>query len=416
MREIKVGDKVKVVSSYGLDGESNGELIKVGDIGYITEVCSQTSMRFSITNDSKEKSNWLGGECLEIIEQTKINNMKKFKNTIVVTGSPSLLRAFEKELTLLGYKSDEDWNKYANPDIIKRAPWAYLLNLGENNKYQYHNHPCRSIDGELLNLPQDWNRALELAAELEEEIPEYIVVTKNSGNNTRHPKFLETAYLGDKIYKVLELSKTEKNDPSYVCEGGFVIYTDYAKVSTKEAYEAQQKELADKELLEKLIKESGFEVGMKFSSLCGVPYKYQDWRLSTEWSTSFLTNSNNCNSTIKLFTTYEGTPCFATTPSNYSKKYYYFDLNYWKKAVKAEECKTLILGDKKVEVKISKGKIEAINKNINIDEIKVIWNTMRGGRSIAGHAITTSSIKIGCTTFTLEEIEKVIETYNKLNK
>lgn len=83
--------------------------------------------------------------------------------------------------------------------------------------------------------------------------------------------------------------------------------------------------------------------------------------------------------------------------------------------VYAEESKTLKLGDKGVEVKIPKGKIEVEGSNIDIEDLDELWNSMNNDGTIARWDITYPSVKLGYTTFTKEEIKQVIDTYNELN-
>src|SRR5690554_5438238 len=94
--------------------------------------------------------------------------MKKFKNKLAVKGSKSLLKAFVEELKELGYEGDGISDRYdwvSNIDTV-------LTNYGKKiGNYGYHNHTAGSES--ILILPQDWDKALKLAAEVEKEIPEY---------------------------------------------------------------------------------------------------------------------------------------------------------------------------------------------------------------------------------------------------
>jgi hypothetical protein len=94
--------------------------------------------------------------------------------------------------------------------------------------------------------------------------------------------------------------------------------------------------------------------------------------------------------------------------------------------VYAEESKTLTLGDKGVEVKISRGKIEANGGRIPIKYLEklqdTMWNTEKDGalnwretNTEVNRNISFPFVKLGCTTFTKEEVKLVIDTYNELN-
>ena len=105
---------------------------------------------------------------VELIEE-KNNKMKKFKNRFVVTGPISLLEAFEKELDALGYKTDVEWNA-----VHKFNQHIKYISVNSDDKgmYDHHSHNCSPKS--LYNLPEQWNEALELAAEVEKE-KEFIV-------------------------------------------------------------------------------------------------------------------------------------------------------------------------------------------------------------------------------------------------
>lgn len=77
--------------------------------------------------------------------------------------------------------------------------------------------------------------------------------------------------------------------------------------------------------------------------------------------------------------------------------------------------KTLILGDTKIEITISKNSIKADGKEWKIQTIKDFRNIMFPDRNIKDYKIEFPSIKIGCCTFTLNEIQTIIDTYLDLN-
>lgn len=78
----------------------------------------------------------------------------------------------------------------------------------------------------------------------------------------------------------------------------------------------------------------------------------------------------------------------------------------------------LTLGDKGQELTISnKGSITSNNTTINIDQLKTLQNVMYGkiSNKVGEWEIEFPQVKLGCTIFTLVELDKVIEEYNKLN-
>tara|TARA_R110000850_G_scaffold34024_2_gene92269 strand:- start:8611 stop:9675 length:1065 start_codon:yes stop_codon:yes gene_type:complete len=153
--------------------------------------------------------------------------MKKFKNKLTVKGSRSLLKAFAEELDKLGYQKDRmsgdiDW-------IL--GPNSILCNY-DTARYGFHNHDSISELRIYVKLPQDWDRGLKLAAEIEEEVPEYV-----ESLSTYHDQFTK-----GKVYKV---------DKERVSTNNYSVFTDdrgrhnswgktMFKPSTKETYDAQE--------------------------------------------------------------------------------------------------------------------------------------------------------------------------------
>lgn len=85
----------------------------------------------------------------------------KYKNYFSVTGPESLLIVFSEELKKLGYV----------PSDHSGEPEEFLTIYGKSAKYEgkmddnkYCYHPF-SYGNECLNLPENWNRALQLASE-----------------------------------------------------------------------------------------------------------------------------------------------------------------------------------------------------------------------------------------------------------
>lgn len=92
----------------------------------------------------------------------------------------------------------------------------------------------------------------------------------------------------------------------------------------------------------------------------------------------------------------------------------------WFEPIYKEQSKTLVLGSNSIKVEIFTDHIKADNKNVGILELKHLVSEF-------GKSIRTSVWKvfidkdnrciiIGCSTFSLNEIQQVIDTYNELNK
>lgn len=93
--------------------------------------------------------------------------------------------------------------------------------------------------------------------------------------------------------------------------------------------------------------------------------------------------------------------------------------------IKSVQTKTLVLGDKQVKVTVSKGKIEAEGGEIPIKYLQHLYKIMCNvvdeplNWRLTRTSITTNiqfpTVKLGCTTFTTDDVEKVIKTYEELN-
>lgn len=186
---------------------------------------------------------------------------KKFKNKIAVTGSIALRKAFRDELFSLGYtwiagnKDDFDFYPYLC------TGWQGVSNgLGNGANI----HLGKRIE---LSLPADWNKAIQLASEVEEEVLEYVRCTRtNSGY-----------FIEDLIYKVINAkdlmnAKLICNIPSNNHPVGKLLYAildgkdgKYYKPSTKAEYDAQELEFKKKELLEEAKRR--YTINTKFKCL-----------------------------------------------------------------------------------------------------------------------------------------------------
>lgn len=322
--------------------------------------------------------------------------MKKFKNEFgVVSDSEALLKAFKEEVEKLGWTYDPTFTLWNDINLTKYKCLYFANNRCSDELKQNH----FSISSPYKNtqyLPQDWNRALELAAELEEEIPEYVEAVRNLTGITKGKIY---PYVNNRV-----IDGTFNNYRLMPSEG-----YEYFTPSTKEAYEAQQ----NKELLEKLIKESGLKIGDTIKTLT-----LGDIGIIKEF---YLINSSESaeKRSYSVQKEWEKTykPFLAIKFDNSS-----LPVN---KVEKLPETKTLTLGSSNIEIKISKGSIKAQGKEVPYDYIEeLVWtmqNNSKGQNPFdwSGYCdwkITFPSVKIGCSTFTVAELEQIVETYNELNK
>lgn len=91
-------------------------------------------------------------------------------------------------------------------------------------------------------------------------------------------------------------------------------------------------------------------------------------------------------------------------------------LDLWFTPVYGEETKTIISGNQRTEIKITPGsKIEAAGREVKIELLKEIYEDMVDNifhENNTGWAIKFPSVKIGCSTFSAQEISQIISIYN----
>lgn len=99
--------------------------------------------------------------------------MKKFKNkwSLDIKGSPSLIKAFCEEVEKLGYRIE--FTDELTKNVVSVV--SYIDFLGSKGAFIQINSDrefgCRTLEYfKELHLPQNWDLALKLAAEVEEEV------------------------------------------------------------------------------------------------------------------------------------------------------------------------------------------------------------------------------------------------------
>lgn len=187
----------------------------------------------------------------------------KFKNSIAIRGNKALLRAFSEELNGLEYKLvGENIDNYTGYKDTLETPMYITTNTShaccKNGEYTFAMNNGAHSDSDYYALPQDWDKALELAKEVEEEIPEYIKCTGSAPESTK--------FTYNKIYKLEGGSDNKryniKDNHGKICNlpinGGVWIWVP----STKAEFDAQELEYKKQELLSEAKRR--YPVGCKF--------------------------------------------------------------------------------------------------------------------------------------------------------
>ena len=95
-----------------------------------------------------------------------------------------------------------------------------------------------------------------------------------------------------------------------------------------------------------------------------------------------------------------------------------FVLQNWYKQSLFKLCpksKTLVLGDKRIKFTVYRDKIEADVTVFGILDWEDLLQNMKKQPSLKQYLVTYPTVKVGCTTLTIEDIELLISTYNELN-
>lgn len=316
--------------------------------------------------------------------------MKKFKNGLIIKGVTSLRKAFEEELLKLGYTNIRKECKVDTCRII-------LVNENRDKSSFVKNGEFASQDSHSggrneYTLPQDWNLALQAASEVEEEIPKYVKCTHSYSSN----------FIEGNIYRVISWNSAgwELCGEGSTVSGYFKPNYSRFEISTKAAYDLQQQELTDKELLEKLIKESGLKIG---------DVVYCNYKNIYTTDKQQFSGSTVSNRKIRGFKLINGNLAFILEGDT--------TLYFWcKDVVKLPQSKILTLGSSNIEIKISKGGIEAAGREVGIEYLVSLLENMKRYANISNWDVSFKEVKIGCSTFTLVELEQIVETYNELNK
>lgn len=108
--------------------------------------------------------------------------MKKFKNTFGVTGTQTEIDLFIKEVEKLGWKHQPYHGISVNAIFLNSNIKNIDLKIG--CFWRSSNIGSTTIS---LSTLSGWNKAVELASEEEEEIPEYVeCINKNAYNLTEN--------------------------------------------------------------------------------------------------------------------------------------------------------------------------------------------------------------------------------------
>lgn len=142
--------------------------------------------------------------------------MGRFKNSLSISGSKSLLKAFVDELHLLGYECTQFPNIASRFDYIESKdfkPYVWVNHEGVCSLFNSGKFTIADNNGNVIEkrffLPQDWNEALRLAGEKEEEEWKVGDFFKVVGGRRRDGEILRIKRIGSGEYLQYEADVAE---------------------------------------------------------------------------------------------------------------------------------------------------------------------------------------------------------------
>lgn len=163
----------------------------------------------------------------------------KYKNKFTVEGEPELLEAFENKLKSIGYRV---YNRFSDSTkAIYVNGWKSAVDLKQYEGTTFANQDSNG-SFKILLLPRDWNEAIELAKEIEKEIPEYVKLLKGWS--------VDDEFLGE-IFELSTLDNLKKFREGGTKESFRMNITNWLiskcfEASTKEAFEKQETDRKNK--------------------------------------------------------------------------------------------------------------------------------------------------------------------------
>lgn len=274
------------------------------------------------------------------------------RNFVVHSDNKALLLAFYDTCVELGMPVDETWNERWKHDTLTK----YIC-FEQGDEIELHNHSCAM---DILNLPTQWNEALEAAKEIYLK-PNYTGIWK----------------LADRLPEETLNSKTTKlwSSDGYNSGGMFIGSRTIEQIDYKDGKWAAMisgtrdiwVEIASlpdlKQMeLDEAVKQSGLKIGAK-GVFDGLTYSASTW--GGEISIGFLDTTEAYE--VAGFEYYNNKPCarvvFSEEPQGHK---YYFTLDQFK-AVRIGEYEAMVEGGKIAFgcQQFTKEELQAIRKLFN---------------------------------------------------
>lgn len=391
--------------------------------------------------------------------------MKNFKNTFGVTGTLALRKAFREELLALGWKQQGE-------DEIEDVKYIYCSSNNEHSLEANHFWYPTSADKNVYKLPEQYEEALKVASEVVEEIPEYVECIRSGITSATKGKIYKVVKLDEDVLTYIDNFGNENLIANVLSKGKGTGHTDF-KPSTKEAFYAQNKpvfKVGDWVVVTEDIKKSDWSqadesVGFIFQlndwkdydaaeeveglnkgkeivspgNKYGINYTKNWLRLATPKEIAEVTKPKfKVGDWIKRTWNDGDIDTFkieSINPPSY--RYSYFTRSTCKGLLKEGLCQisddrftdelipapksfsdkvTLTLGTSNIKITVYKdGKVEAEGHEGTIKQVKQFIDSMVWKRSELGWNISYPLIQIGCSKFTLKELQKIVTTYDEFN-
>jgi len=385
----KIGRKVKITNNYSAYPEYIG---KLGTItGYYADDIYTVKMEDG-KNIIPYTEEYRVSQCELLPEENKTNNMNK-PQPFNITGNKHLIEAIGKELVEIGYEFNEYWLPHSYVGI---SSCTDEINTKEDF-LRIADHSTAKKTYIKFSLPTQYQEALDYCREAlkaDRWAPEFKV-----GDIVHvHARGLHIGYKGrNKVAKVMSIHpyKNSEGELNLILDNNIgEISPSFVEAATKEQIEQYNKPHYKVGDYVTFLPEKC--VGKWFHCLTSFWDKKKTFIISHLSEDNIIVNSGS--NSIHVFR-----PATEEEIRQYKNE---------------QETKVLTLGTSGIKITITKDSIKAEGTDFSYEKLQELYNglnKMGQLNQISGYAITIPSVKIGCSSFTLEELNRILTTFREMD-
>ena len=433
----ELNDLYREYSKIAYKREATGELLKHENSSYKVYFTGMGSLNFTWNYNRTNSKSAFPKKHSDVIDYSQILKNREFPKSWAILGGQDfvkfLMRAKESGVlkTTWNGDSDDEYYSCSNGIVTKRStklPEGYI----KVTLTQLENHYF-FVEKE---FPEKW--AIKPDKEVMDKIKEMLIPLKYTffGSNPtsyywHYPLTpstgsgfgcIQPGYTEITVEQFKEQFMKEKN----MKQTGWKLKEEYASFERAAAIIAYGTNGA-KKIGSDILVGSGNErrlvdadVIVWFEPVYKEEFKLGDWVVVVEGGNG----ASGCNGEIGQITDK------SITNGNYSEiKISFPNGKVWglnatkyelrkatEKEIETSHEVELLLGSNKIEIKISKARIEAEGFNINVNALSKLVNDMDGSNYYDLPWKTyTDKVKIGCSTFTRSELLQILQTYDRIN-